>query len=266
MSHLEDMLREINPAIDGAAGPAVHFDDLPRLPGGWIVREYSFGNRVLKLTVPDRPDALLDERTVVAANRRDDYVPLWAYLWPAAIPMAKAVLKADWPKGTRVLELGCGVGLVGIAALAKGCRVALTDYDARSVAAARHNARLNGFENFEAFALDWRQPSATTYPVILGCDLLYEQRHLRPILELLDVMLEPGGTCWLTDGGRKVAHQLWYLARERGYAVSMRDPEGREIKTPGLNYQLFELRRPPIYCPPLDGEILDSCYPREHVV
>ena len=265
MSDSEDMLREINPAIDGAAGTTVHFDDLPPLPCGWIVREYSLGDRVLKLTVPDRPDALLDEREVAAANRQDDYMPYWAYLWPSAIPMAKAVLKADWPEGTRVLELGCGVGLVGVAALAKGCRVALTDYDARSVAAARHNARLNGFENFEAFALDWRQPPATTYPVILGCDLLYEQRHLRPSIDLLEVMLEPGGTCWLTDGGRKVAHQLWYLARERGYAVSMRDSEGREIKTPGVHYQLFELRRPPIYCPPLDGENLDSCNPREHV-
>ena len=133
--------------------------------------------------------------------------------------------------------------MVGIAALAKGYRVSLTDYDAKSVEAARHNARLNGFSDFEAFELDWRHPPARTFPVILGCDLLYEQRHLTPILDLLDIMLEPGGTCWLADGGRKVAHQFWYLARERGYAVTMRDLEGREMATPGFHYQLFQLDR-----------------------
>ncbi len=239
----EDMRHEINPAVDGVAGTKASGDDLPQLACGWVVREYEIGGHVLKLTVPNRPDDLLDDREVLSANERDDYMPYWAYLWPAAIPMAAAVLSSDWPLGTRVLELGCGVGMVGIAALAKGYRVSLTDYDAKSVAAARHNAQLNGFDDFEAFELDWRHPPARTFPVILGCDLLYEQRNLSPILDLLEGILEPGGTCWLADGGRHVAHQFWYLARERGYAVTIRDQEGHELSMPGLDYQLFQLCR-----------------------
>ncbi len=239
-----DTRREINPANEEATSLACDTSHLPPLPCGWTVREYAFGDHKLKLTIPDRPDALLEDPEVLAANDRDDYMPYWAYLWPAAIHMSKAVLKADWAEGTRVLELGCGVGLVGVAARAKGCRVTMTDYDAKSVVVAQHNARLNGFDDVEACELDWRTPPSTTYPVILGCDLLYEQRNLLPILELLEVMLEPGGICWLADGGRNVAHQFWYLARERGYMVTMRDTEGREIMTPGFHYQLFELRRP----------------------
>ncbi len=244
MSDLEETRREINPATDKTPGTPANFIDLPPLPCGWVVREYTFDDRTLKLTVPDQPDALLDDRDVLAANDQDDYMPYWAYLWPAAIQMSRAVLKSDWTPGTRVLELGCGVGLVGLAALAKGHRVTMTDYESKSVAVARHNAHLNGFDNTEAFELDWRTPPSTTYPIILGCDLLYEERNLLPILDLLEVMLEAGGTCWLADGGRKVAHQFWYLARERGYAVAMRDSDGREINTPGFHYQLFELRKP----------------------
>ncbi len=244
ISSTADTRREINPANEDATSLACDTTHLPALPCGWIVREYSFGHHQLKLTVPARPDALLEDPDVLAANGRDDYMPYWAYLWPAAIYMATAVLKADWTEGTRVLEVGCGVGLVGVAARAKGCRVTMTDYDAKSVAVAQHNARLNGFDDVEAFELDWRTPPSTTYPVILGCDLLYEKRNLLPILDMLEVMLEPGGICWLADGGRNVAHQFWYLARERGYAVTMRDTEGHEIMTPGLHYQLFELRRP----------------------
>lgn len=240
---LADTRREINPANEDATSLICDTTHLPSLPCGWIVREYIFGDHTLKLTVPDRPDALLDAPEVLAASDRDDYMPYWAYLWPAAIHMSQAVLKEEWPKGTRVLELGCGVGLVGLAARAKDCRVTMTDYEAKSVAAAQHNARLNGFDDVATFELDWRTPPNEKFPVILGCDLLYEQRNHVPLLDLLEIMLEPGGTCWLADGGRNVAHQFWYLARERGYAVTMRDSEGREIMMPGLHYQLFELRR-----------------------
>ena len=67
-----------------------------------------------------------------------------------------------------------------LAALARGHHVTLTDYEAKSVVVARHNARLNEFQQFEAFELDWRSPPAVTYPVILGCDLLYEKRNFVP--------------------------------------------------------------------------------------
>ena len=239
-----DTLREINPAHEEPSSLVCDTSHLPPLPCGWTVREYAFDEHTLKLTVPDRPDALLNGPEVVAANNRDDYMPYWAYLWPAAIYMSQAVLKGDWPQGTRVLELGCGVGLVGVAARAKGCRVTMTDYEVTAVAVAQPNARLNGFDDVETCVLDWRSPPSTTSPVILGCDLLYEQRNLVPILDLLEIMLEPGGLCWLADGGRNAALPFWYLARERGYAVTMRDHEGHELMTPGLHYQIFELRRP----------------------
>jgi predicted nicotinamide N-methyase len=238
-----DTRREINPAHEAASALSCDTAHLPPLPCGWTVREYAVGGSVLKLTVPDRPDELLETPEVLAANDRDDYMPYWAYLWPAAIYMSQAVAKVDWPKETSVLELGCGVGLVGLAACAKGCRVTMTDYESKAVAVAQHNARLNGFDDVIAFELDWRTPPSMTFPVILGCDLLYEQRNHVPILDLLEIMLEPGGVCWLADGGRNVAHQFWYLARERGYAVTMFDAEGREIMTPGFHYQLFQLKR-----------------------
>ena len=96
-----DTRREINPANEETTSLACDAANLPALPCGWIVREYVLGDRTLKLTVPDRPDALLEDPDVLAANDRDDYMPYWAYLWPAAIHMAKAVMKADWAEGTR---------------------------------------------------------------------------------------------------------------------------------------------------------------------
>ena len=40
-------------------------------------------------------------------------------LWPAAVPVADAMAK--WAPGRRVVELGCGTGLVSMAALVRAC-------------------------------------------------------------------------------------------------------------------------------------------------
>ncbi|MFO0975376.1 MAG: methyltransferase domain-containing protein [Planctomycetaceae bacterium] len=212
------------------------------LRGGWVSGETEIDGFRWKLTVPGNPDALLDDDGVVAASQTDDRMPYWAYVWPAALPMAKAVLRADWLVPSRVLELGCGTGLVGLAALQRGHHVTFTDYEPLSVAVARHNAEQNGFSQFEARTLDWREPPEERYPVIIGCDLLYQENHFTPILDLLHRMLPPNGICWLGDGGRSVTRRFWYLARERGFDVSVLDANGELLAAPASDYQLFVLR------------------------
>ena len=157
-----DTRKEINPALESGATALSQLPGLPALSCGWVLRCYSLEGSELKLMVPHQPDALLDDPAVRAANVDDDYMPYWAYLWPAAILMGQSILNSGWPAGTRVLEVGCGVGFVGLSALAAGCHVSLTDYDAVAVEVARHNADLNGFTNYRAFPLDWRTPTCGT--------------------------------------------------------------------------------------------------------
>ena len=55
-------------------------------------------------------------------------MPYWAYLWPGAYLLAEAVMQEPGPKvsGTcqrfDALEIGCGLGLAGLGALARGRR------------------------------------------------------------------------------------------------------------------------------------------------
>lgn len=213
------------------------------LTGGWQTRDVSVGGCTWRLTIPAVPDALLDEPEAVAASVSDDRMPYWAFVWPAALPMAAAVLRAGWQTDLPVLELGCGTGLVGLAALARGLHVTLTDYEPRAVELARHNALQNGYSRFAARVLDWRNPEAERYPVILGCDLLYQESAFEPLLNLLEKMLAPGGECWLGDGGRNSAVKFWCLARERGYDMELRGEDGRVLESPARDFQLFVLRR-----------------------
>ena len=157
--------------------------------------------------------------------------------------MAAAVLRADWHANLRVLELGCGTGLVGLAALARGTHVTLTDYEPKAVQLGRHNAIQNGYSKFSTRVLDWRKPGSEQYSVILGCDLLYQESAFDPLLNLIEQMLEPDGECWLGDGGRNAAVKFWSLAQERGYDVEVRAEDGQLRETPVRDFQLFVIRR-----------------------
>src|SRR5580698_6627041 len=84
-----------------------------------VVRErVILGEHTFLIDKPGGSDDLLKHPAVVAAFATDEYLPYWADLWPAARMLAKAVLAEPLPLGLTALEVGCGLGLPGIAALA----------------------------------------------------------------------------------------------------------------------------------------------------
>jgi 2-polyprenyl-3-methyl-5-hydroxy-6-metoxy-1,4-benzoquinol methylase len=217
--------------------------DLPTIPGGWTTRDFVLAGRTLRVTLPASPDAFLDDPDVLAANRRDDYMPYWSYLWPTSLETAVAVLTHEWNKelaygsasilpalrkggiadvsdrelgspktdglgspsyeAVHALEIGAGIALTGLAALACGIQVTFSDYDRRAIDLALFNARENLLDsNAEGLLLDWRQPINRQFPLIFGCDVIYETQNHRPILGLLEKMLAKDGQCWITDPGR----------------------------------------------------------------
>lgn len=188
---------------------------------GPVVKETVLLNgRSFLIQRPAEPDRLLDHPAVVEAFQRDEYMPYWADLWPAARMLAKVILQSDWRAGAEALELGCGLGLPGIAALAKGLRVTFSDYDATALRFAAESAWLNGYHDFHLLHFDWREPPAVQFPLILASDLLYEARNVAPVVNLLKAMLAPGGTCLLTDQDRTPAPLLRQSLSEGGFLYS----------------------------------------------
>jgi predicted nicotinamide N-methyase len=190
-------------------------EELPDIPGGWATRDFQLAGTTLRITLPAAPDAFLDDPEVQAANRRDDYMPYWSFLWPTSLETALAVLQHDWPSGTTALEIGAGIALTGQAALACGLNVAFSDYDTKAINLALYNARQNGTaDRAEGLLLDWRRPIDRQFPVIFGCDVIYEKQNHRPILGLLERMLAPEGQAWISDPGRHQADAFLDLLPE----------------------------------------------------
>jgi 16S rRNA (guanine1207-N2)-methyltransferase len=131
----------------------------------------------------------------------------------------------------RVLDLGCGCGTNGVfAGLRSGPRGSVTfvDSNARAVALADHNARLNGLENYRALAaLDAGGLHAESFDVVLANPPYFAYESIaRTFIERSHVLLRPGGMLYLVTKQPDRVDPLILglfgneeLIERRGYAV-----------------------------------------------
>ena len=213
------------------------------IPGGWTEREVPVGPHVFRLLTPADPDALL-ERLIEspAIEQRHFADPYWGKLWPAAVPLAETILR--FPSPGSCLELGCGSGLAGLAALAAGWEVTFSDYVPLAVDLALENAARNGLQNAKGLVLDWRRPGGERFAMIVASDVTYDAMNFEPLLDTLDRMLAPGGQAWLGDAGRGPAAKFLEMASRRGWAVDLFDERDEPATRPVLGrYQRIVLRR-----------------------
>ena len=161
--------------------------------------------------------------------------PYWAFAWAGGLALARSVL--DHPEqvaGKRVLDIGAGSGLVGLAASRAGAALVLAaDIDAFSCAAIRLNAAANGCDI--AVTQDDLIGAPSAWDVILVGDLFYE----RPLAERLLEWLDPLGVpALLGDPGRNYFPKT-RVEKLASYSVqTTRDLEDREIRETGV-YRLL---------------------------
>ncbi len=193
-------------------------------------------------------DKVFDHPGVRNAYAADEYIPYWTDLWAAGRMLAKIILREDWKRYPRdengelqVLEIGCGLGLGGIAALA--CRLAVTfsDVDETAVRFAIANARRNGHENAKGLPLDLRAPPNATFPVIIASDVMYEQRLVEPVAQFIKAVLAPDGTALVTDPDRYSSRSFRWHCGAVGLDVEtsfVRAGEPGGERTKGTLYRL----------------------------
>lgn len=136
-------------------------------------------------------------------GRGDGPPPYWAYRWAGGTVLARYLL--DHPeavRGRRVLDLGAGAGIVGIAAMLCGASaVTAAEIDPNGVAALALNAEANGvrLEAIGADLLDGPVPDADL--VAVG-DLFYEAVLAERVTGFLDRCRAAGIAVLVGDPGR----------------------------------------------------------------
>lgn len=231
----------------GVDGNTPGREELPAIPGGYVEERLTLERqgaaRVITYFRPKEPDGILSIPEIVERFDRDGDAPYWTHVWPPAIQMAQLVYQADWPLTTRVVEVGCGVGVVALGAAARGWSTAASDNQPEAVRVARANALRNGLV-VEPLVLDWRKPGERQFDRILGCDVTYDDRLHEPLLGAVGEMLAEGGEAWFADFGRLHAGLFVNRAQEAGFEVELQDEERRPLAAlRTAEFQLMIIRR-----------------------
>ena len=129
--------------------------------------------------------------------------PYWAYLWAGGAALARHIL--DSPgivQGRRVLDLGAGSGVVGIAAAKAGASsVVAVDVDPNAVAAIGLNAAANGVV-VAAQCADLLGDAPGAFDIVAVGDLFYEPSLASRVTRFLEFCLASGVKIYVGDPGR----------------------------------------------------------------
>ena len=138
--------------------------------------------RLPLLPVPGIPEIVLHKAVPasglgrLAAEDEAFGSPYWAYYWLGGLALARFVLdRPEVVAGRRVLDLGCGSGLVAIAAMQAGAASVLAvDVDPYAVVATQVNAAANGVA-VDALQGDLTEGSVPEVDLILAGDVFYDR-------------------------------------------------------------------------------------------
>ncbi len=187
----------------------------------------------MRLSLPAQPDLLLEDPAVAEEHDRNGYMPYWAYIWATAELSAEYILQRPAWAGAAVLELGCGLGLTGLAALTHGMSVTFSDQRLEAVQSALWNARQNGLSRAQGAIVDWfTDTPPQPFDVVLGCEVLYEAQLHAPMLGFLERSLALRGEALFFDPGRGFLLPFVERARAAGFDVDWTQPA---LSHPGVH-------------------------------
>jgi predicted nicotinamide N-methyase len=178
------------------------------------IETLTFGELTLRFTRVADPDVVLDE---IVQTQNSSHLPYWAELWESATGIASALAENPLGAHTRVLDLGCGMGLAGAVAAALGAKVLFVDVETPALLFARLNA-LPFDPAVRTRRLDWRVDHlGEQFDLILGADILYELQQWEFLDQFWKEHLADRGSLLLGEPGRQSGELFSPWIGERGW-------------------------------------------------
>lgn len=188
------------------------------------------GRRLVLLRVKDL-ERWVDREALLRDETEEP--PYWAHLWTGALTLARYVAERVECQGRRVLDLGCGLGLTGIAAALKGGQVTFADREADALAFATVNAQLNRCPLFATQRLDFTQDNLREmFPLILGAEIVYDPMAFSALAAFFACHLVPGGVAYLADARRTDTREFLRQLSLRGLSYTIEEITEQEENLP----------------------------------
>jgi len=175
--------------------------------------------RQVRILHPANADDLISEEDFI----RDERMPYWADLWPSSLMLSRSMVN-EVGKAAPLLELGCGSGLVTVAAAIAGYDVLATDYydDALLFTQVNVERNLDG-KTVRTREVDWRQmpEDLGQFPRVIAADVLYEPTYGDLVANAIAVTLAADGRATVADPGRLSRDNFVAAAKELGLNVDL---------------------------------------------
>jgi len=181
-----------------------------------VTTPVTINGQTLKLFTPASIDRFINPDDVM------DNFPLWAKIWEASGVLASYLSGMPPDPMKTMLEIGCGLGMVGIAAARAGHRITMTELNPDALNFARANALANDCPQLPIQRLDWNAPQLDgRFDTIVGSETVYKTEDIDGLEAMFDRYLNPGGTIILAEGVRRTGVDFWDRMRSR-YDVQAR--------------------------------------------
>ena len=175
--------------------------------------------REVNILHPANADDLISE----ADFERDERLPYWADLWPSAKMLGRSLVEENG-KGRTLLELGCGSGLVSVAAVIAGYDALASDYYTDALLFTRLNVERNvAGGSVRTREIDWRDlpKGLGRFDRVVAADVLYEPAHGDLVARAIAKTLERDGRATVADPGRISRQAFIDRAAELGLEVDL---------------------------------------------
>jgi predicted nicotinamide N-methyase len=177
----------------------------------------------------------VDRAALLAADDPPE-PPYWAHCWSGAGVLAAHVP----PRAGRVVEVGCGLGLPGLAAARRGARVTFVDRVAAPLAFVRASLAANRLDAAGLVVADLLSGALHgRFDLVLAAELLYDRSAFPAIARALAALVAPGGRLLLADAARVDTRPFLADLASAGLAWQATAHAVREERLP-LTVQLVE--------------------------
>jgi predicted nicotinamide N-methyase len=198
----------------------------------------------VELLRPRNSDDLISEADFV----KDDRLPYWADLWPSSRILAAYLLDTPLPVGAgrpKLLELGCGLGLVTLAAMRTGYDVLATDYYDDALRFTRANATHALRREPATRHVDWRSfpHDLRAYDRVVAADVLYEKTYAPLLSAAIAQTLTADGEAIIADPGRVAAPEFLAGLAADGLTVAGTDVRAFDEGVIHQTITVYRLRR-----------------------
>lgn len=175
------------------------------------------GDSTIHLLKPSDVEELLDGQDPFSDNCT---FPFWAKLWESSIVLANLLVALPAREGNRLLELGAGLGLPGIAASVAGYDAVLTDNDQVILDFQQVSAAANENQRTEHQLFDWKNPSQMEpFDLIVGAEVLANEEIVDPLLDICKNYLIKDGTIYLAHDIKRKCLPIFLRKAEKDFHI-----------------------------------------------